>query len=283
MTFLRKWLGGDGRGVGSAAVEAEAADRPPADGPDAPLMLDIGRWYARAEELPVGFRNAAPFPHLVLEEFLAMEQVRAVLRELAAPAEGRARRRGDAVAGDRVRDDAADGCDVNELGPALRELLWELNSGTFLRLLEKLSGTGKLIADPDLRGAGVRRIPPGGSLAVRGGESRHSRYGLDRRLGILVYLNQDWSDAWGGELELWSKAARRCGRRIKPLAGRCVVLDTSGDAWYGHPRPLACPAGRASRFLALYYYAPAGGDGDASPARPALWRDLPDSELPVAE
>ena len=28
---------------------------------------------------------------------------------------------------------------------------------------------------------------------------------LDRRLNILIYLNKDWNDDFGGNLQLWNK------------------------------------------------------------------------------
>ena len=33
----------------------------------------------------------------------------------------------------------------------------------------------------------------------------HDRLDLDRRLNVIVYLNEGWDPDWGGALELWSR------------------------------------------------------------------------------
>ena len=40
------------------------------------------------------------------------------------------------------------------------------------------------------------------------------------------------------------------------LLGRVVIFATDADSFHGHPDPLACPADRARRSIATYYYAP---------------------------
>lgn len=74
-------------------------------------------------------------------------------------------------------------------------------------------------------------------------------------LNLLLYLNRDWQDEWGGFLELWDADAKHCVQKIKPIFNRCVVFQTSAQASYhGHPTPLACPEDVSRKSLALYYF-----------------------------
>ncbi len=100
---------------------------------------------------------------------------------------------------------------------------------------------------------------------------------------MLVYLNEDWPEEYGGELELWSRDMQSCERRIRPLAGRCVIFNTTADSFHGHPRPLSCPDGKTRKSIALYYYTQGRDDEMVDPTELTSWRTVPDIALPEAE
>lgn len=101
-------------------------------------------------------------------------------------------------------------------------------------------------------GGGLHEIHPGGLLKMHVDFDRHPS-GLKRVVNLLVYLNEDWRDEWGGALELHGKSIAM----IPPRAGTAVLFVTDSTSWHGHPQPLQCPANRTRRSLALYYYAQA--------------------------
>ena len=76
---------------------------------------------------------------------------------------------------------------------------------------------------------------------------------LARRANLLVYLNEDWPDEYGGHLELWDRR-RGCVQRIAPLFNRTVLFLTDRQSLHGHPHPVTCPPERVRKSLALYYY-----------------------------
>ena len=47
-----------------------------------------------------------------------------------------------------------------------------------------------------------------------------------RRLNVLIYLNTEWDEAWGGHLELWEAERKTCVKRIAPIFNRAVIFDT---------------------------------------------------------
>ena len=107
--------------------------------------------------------------------------------------------------------------------------------------------------------AGYFDVRRGGFLDVHIDFARNPKLSLVRRVNVLVYLNQDWEDGWGGELELWRSLDDGPVQRIAPIFNRMVVFSTPGAA-HGHP----AAGGRARRIAA----------GSASPptTTPALIR-----------
>src|SRR5215210_1660828 len=111
-----------------------------------------------------------------------------------------------------------------------------------------------LIPDPYFGGAGPHQILPGGFLKVHVDFNRHPLLQLDRRLNLLVYLKEDWEEAYGGHLELWDREMTRCERKILPVFNRTVVFSTTDFSFHGHPVPLSCPEGRSRKSVSFYYY-----------------------------
>src|SRR5205085_7257435 len=77
---------------------------------------------------------------------------------------------------------------------------------------------------------------------------------LDRRLNVLVYLNEDWDESYGGHFELWDQEMKGCRKKILPLFNRMALFSTTTTSYHGHPNQLTCPPDRTRKSLALYYY-----------------------------
>ena len=75
-----------------------------------------------------------------------------------------------------------------------------------------------------------------------------------RRLNLLVFLNDEWLDEWGGALELWACDMSRAEHKLAPVLNRGVIFDTSADSFHGYPDALTCPDDRTRCSIALYYY-----------------------------
>ena len=72
----------------------------------------------------------------------------------------------------------------------------------------------KLIIDEKLNGGGLHEIKKGGLLKIHSDFNRHPILNLDRRLNVLVYLNKDWKEDYGGHLQLWDKEMQKCEKKI---------------------------------------------------------------------
>jgi hypothetical protein len=152
------------------------------------------------------------------------------------------------------------------------QIIANLNSGGVLRWLEKVTGIDGLIHDPWIAGGGMHMTKPGGYLKIHADFNWNPELKAHRRVNLLLYLNSGWQSEWGGELELWSPDMKRCVRRVAPTLGTMVVFNTSDTSFHGHPRPLACPADRSRKSIAVYYYT-AKAPEDCSAPHLTVYRD----------
>ena len=165
----------------------------------------------------------------------------------------------------------------SQMGTATRQLLQQFNSSAMCGFLEKLTAIDGLVPDPHFVGGGLHQIQPGGFSKVHADFNWHNRLQLYRRLNLLLYLNDDWHEDYGGHLELWDRNMERCVQRVLPVANRCVIFSTTSTSYHGHPNPLTCPQGRTRKSMALYYYSSARDEEIQSDAHTTLFQVRPGS------
>ena len=84
--------------------------------------------------------------------------------------------------------------------------------------------------------------------------NHHKPLGLERRINVLIYLNRDWDDAYGGQIELWNGDMSRCVNSYLPAFNRCVIFNTTDESYHGNPNVVRNPSGVSRKSIALYYY-----------------------------
>jgi len=211
-------------------------------------FLPLARMRELAASSHRTYVSATPFPHIVIDDFLSADLLDVVLGEFPKPGEI------SWQMFDNPREIKLAAANEAFLGPATRLLLYHLNSSTFLEFLSAVTGIPNLLPDPHLEGGGLHQIVRGGKLGVHADFNKHRRYGLDRRLNLLIYLNKDWREQYGGHLELWDAQMTRCEARVLPIFNRVMIFSTTDYTYHGHPDPLQCPEGMSRKSLALYYF-----------------------------
>ncbi|MET8826114.1 2OG-Fe(II) oxygenase [Streptomyces sp. NPDC004610] len=149
----------------------------------------------------------------------------------------------------------------NMWGPATRSFFETARSAETCRALERATGIGPLTAD-DL-GGGMHMTGEGGRLAMHRDFSFHPTLRLERRLNLLVFLNEEWAAEWGGVLHLGTGQVVA----VEPLFNRTVLFACGPESWHGHPDPIVGDHWRKS--LAIYMYAPLREETDR--AHSTIW------------
>ncbi|MDF1603139.1 2OG-Fe(II) oxygenase [Nocardioides sp. YIM 152315] len=215
---------------------------------DSPLV-DYEALEADLDAASAAYRAADPFPHTVVDNVLTP----VVFDKAVAEFPG-------------IEDEFWKGyLHVNETkysntepdtwGPTLHDVAQEFCSQRFVSYLEKLTGIENLMPDWTMDGGGLHQTLRGGHLNIHADFTTHHRHeNWARRVNILLYLNHEWLDEWGGELELWDRDMRECRATVTPAGNRMLVFSTAYDTFHGHPDGLNCPSDVARRSMALYYF-----------------------------
>ncbi len=244
------------------------------------LMLESFLPLARMKEaLPSAhdsYMRAQPFPHVVLDDFLNPRLLDGVLSEFPKPGQIRWEHF------DNSREIKLASAKEANFGSITRLLFYHLNSITFLEFLSGVTGIENLIPDPSFDGGGLHQIVRGGKLGIHADFNKHPKYDLDRRLNVILYLNKDWREEYGGHLELWDRSMSRCEAKMLPVFNRLMIFGTTDFTYHGHPDPLQCPEGMTRKSLALYYFSNGRPAEEVSGAHSTLFRGRHEGEFRVS-
>lgn len=188
-----------------------------------------------------------PFKHLVIDDFLH-EDVANTLADQFPKVDDNWYKYDNVFEKKRAIDDISN-------MPAVHSITLSMfNMRPMIEMLERLTNIKGLIPDPWLRGGGLHQILPGGKLDIHIDFNKHHHLNLHRRLNVLLYLNKDWKEEYGGHLELWDQDMNHCVKKISPIFNRLVIFETTDTAYHGHPDPLMCPEGMTRKSMAWYFY-----------------------------
>ncbi len=232
-------------------------------------LIPLDKLNRLLPSLKTEYASAQPFPHIAMENFLDLEIAEAVLKEFPGESDIRWKNYYDQNQKKQANENEA------FMGPLTRKLLRALNSTEFLKFLEEMTGIENLVADPGFRGGGLHNIYRGGKLGIHADFNKHESLNLDRRLNLLIYLNKNWKEEYGGHIELWNDNMSQCVKRHLPLFNRAVVFTTTDTSYHGHPDPLNCPPDMSRKSLALYYYTDGRPEDEVGHNHSTLFKDRP--------
>ncbi|HET9997942.1 MAG TPA: 2OG-Fe(II) oxygenase [Nocardioides sp.] len=211
--------------------------------------VDYRRLEADLPRMRTAYAAGQPFPHLVLDDVLVPDVFERAAEEFPPMRD----QRWNGYL--HVNETKYSNTDPETWGPTLTAVARELCSPRFVTLLGELTGIDGLIPDWTMDGGGLHQTLRGGHLNIHADFSTHHTHeNWARRVNILLYLNREWREEWGGKLELWDKDMTSCQERVTPAGNRMLVFTTSDDSFHGHPDGLTCPEDVARRSMALYYF-----------------------------
>ncbi len=199
------------------------------------------------------FETATPFRHVMIENFLEAPVAESMLADFPRFDERKAISEHGEVGRKAVVES------VRNLSAFYREFSTYINSKPFLAAVSKLTGIPDLIADETLFGGGTHENLDGQGLDVHVDFNIDERRMLHRRVNLLIYLNKEWDEAWGGAIELhsnpWYPEADEV-RSFLPLFNRALIFETNEYSWHGFKR-ISLPDERkllSRRSFSIYLY-----------------------------
>ena len=196
------------------------------------------------------YHNGLPFPNIVIENFFNEDYLNQILLDF--PDLSKIKSSQKYLNKNEIK---YANNDYQNFPDSIKNFFKFLNSNMYLNFLQKLTSVKeKLIVDPQLNGGGLHEIKKGGVLKIHTDFNKHPSLKLDRRINVLIYLNKDWKDQYGGHLELWDKDMLGCKKKILPTFNKMVIFSTNDFSNHGHPNPVICPSNQSRKSIALYYF-----------------------------
>jgi hypothetical protein len=236
----------------------------------------------RVAELRQQFETGLPFRHLVVDDFLDAEFCRQLMAEFPVFDPAKALNELGAVGRKAVFTN------LPRLGASYAQFDRMMRGREFLSFVEEITGIPDLLYDPDYVGGGTHENLDGQELDSHVDFNYHPTRYLHRRLNLIVFLNPEWREEWGGCLEFdrnpWVPQESPAVRTVVPLANRAVLFETSERSWHGFKR-IALPPGSehiSRRSVAVYFYTRRRPPEETAPSHSTIYvpRGLPEQIRP---
>ena len=231
------------------------------------LVKHIIENFTDPYELQKTYRSHPSYSLLTLEDFVPKHIVSALAKELDnVPLE-------DCKHFTRAGSCMYEYNDVTKT-PVQDAVIDALHSSTFIKWLQEVTDTVDLIPDPHLIGAGYVKSLTGDSLKVHCDFNWNEQIRLHRMLSLVIYLNDDWKEEWGGQLQFYDRERQTVHSKVPVGNGNAVIWSYDNFAFHGYPEPMTNPKNTSRKALRLFYYVSnAKHDDKHPPHRSLYWFD----------
>lgn len=233
--------------------------------------LSISHQDAKAvgTSLAQDYQSKSPYHYTCVDDFLPpeiLEKVRAEALEMGAKAPE------NSSGNEKLKTSY----NPDRMPAYSKAVFHALNSRPFIQFLENMSGIKGLIPDPYYQGGGIHRTETTGFLAIHADFNHHSIMNLERRLNLLIYLNPDWKEEYGGSFEVWTNDMKEKVASFAPVMNRMCCFSTGDDTMHGNPEPVNHPNNDPRLSIALYYYTATWEEGRV--AQSTVFKQRPGSQ-----
>ncbi len=217
-----------------------------------PIELLSRSTLRRLPEINEAFLSARPFKYVIIDDFFALEFAESLLADFPAFDEN-----AKTEFGERSQKSVIPA--LQSIGSTYRIADEMISSQPFLDWVGAVTSIDGLQYDPDYFGGGTHESRDGQELDPHVDFNRHPKTRAHRRLNLIVYLNKDWEDSWGGAIELHSNPRDADTNKIRsyaPIFNRAIIFETNEYSWHGFPR-ITLPESerhRSRKSLSIYLY-----------------------------
>lgn len=199
------------------------------------------------------YLSAKPFPHCIVDCVFSESELQSILLCWPKEHEHFASNKFQVAKGHTVSED--------KMGPLISMFIRDkFQSQMFILWLEKLTGITGIVAD--CRKFALHETFTGGSLMPHLDYTINKSTGLQLRVNVILYLNQNWETEYGGQLDLYEQCPAHGGTiyrplvSIEPIFNRMAIftMDAENPAWHGCAKPLNLPEGISRRSIACNYF-----------------------------
>ncbi|GGH76690.1 MAG: 2OG-Fe(II) oxygenase [Bacteroidetes bacterium] len=217
------------------------------------IMKHINPKYTSAEaiaELRKQFDNGHPCRHLVLDDFFDSEAADTMFANFPSLESLNVKRKS-------LNENKSEDYHFERWNPVFGEVRDTVQSDEFAKFMSQITGIEGLKTTPDSLGSGVHQGGQGSYVDVHIDVNYNPETNLWRRINLLVYLNKEWKEEYGGHLELWDKEMKVCEQRVAPSHNRAVIFYTDENSPHGYSK-INIPEGESRKSFYTYFYTEVG-------------------------
>lgn len=223
--------------------------------------------FNNTKKLNDRFVGSPPYPMIALDDFLPEEFAKKMEQECNSIPDHNwtefTRR------GSHMKE-----CINMDVAPIATDFVNQFHSQSSMKWLTAMTGIKDLIPDPYLTGAGYSKIYSGSQLKIHTDFNWNDTLKCHRMLSLIVYLNSDWNDEWGGHLQFNDFDNKQAIQRISPRFNRAVFWRHHKRGFHGFPDPLNSPTNITRNAFRLFFYVSnAQYDSADLPHRSLYWFD----------
>jgi hypothetical protein len=208
--------------------------------------------FDKADSYRKKFDTAKPFRHVLIPEFFDPAIAEAMLAEFPVPRES------EMINEFGIKNRKFACRDVRSIGPTYCLIDDYISSPEFAQIMEQITGIQGLLYDSIYQGAGTHENLSGQGMDAHVDFNVHPATKHHRRFNAIIYLNKEWKEEWGGNLELHTNPWDFENDQIvsyPPLFNHCILFETNEYSWHGFQR-LQMPDGReiSRKSFTIYMY-----------------------------
>jgi len=192
------------------------------------------------------FDEAQPYRHIVVDGFFKPEVAEALNQNFPTVEALKKHWKG-------LNENKSESSDFTTFHPVFSQVKQGFFDQQFYDWVTAVTGIEEVFITDDHMGAGLHQGSDGSYLDIHIDFNIHHIKNVHRRLNLLVYLEKDWQDAYGGHLEMWDKDMKNCVKKVKPEFNRCVMFETSEISYHGYSK-ITLPEGVTRKSFFTYFY-----------------------------
>ncbi len=206
----------------------------------------LGKWTTNLDYYKDIYKNAKPFEYVIIDNFFDDNYANYIYDNFPSPF--------DDNNWHLYCNPIEHKYSLNnfENHPKIGELFTSLTEDSFISNMKHITAINDLENDPHLHGAGIHMYPNNGKLDMHLDYNIHPITKKERRINLIVYMNKDWKDEYGGKIEFYDTNMNKITEEM-PLFNTAIIFKTSDISYHGLPKPIKCPDDIFRKSIAIYY------------------------------
>ena len=189
----------------------------------------INKKYNDLTSFNIAFKNAKPFPHIILDNFLDKN----FFLNLYTNSFSIEKYRNDHL--DTFLERTKSNSRNVDLSDEIKKLVEELNSDSFIKNLKKLTGMDELFQTSvgNTALSNYHEMYESGFVGTHVDHSSEPKTGYPHVLNILIYLTKGWDKSWGGSTILANKTGKKIEKIVDYIPNRAVIFLHTPFSFHG--------------------------------------------------